>query len=272
MIAQLHFPGPPLSQFVENIFYYEGYNPEHTKDKLLPDGAIELLIDLTDEPKKLYKDEQSDEYTTFKKSWISGERTSYIVIQAQHLSMMVVRFRPGGAYPFCNFPVSELNNSVVELDGVWGNDVHALRDQVLATPSISAKFKIVEEFLLRKASGQLNNDISVQYALHQLISVPHLWAIKDLAGKIGISQKHLISLFDRKVGLQPKMFARISKFQKVIQLIEKQQKVAWASVALECGYYDQAHFIKEFQTFSGINPSSYLTDRGEYINYLPVYD
>jgi AraC-like DNA-binding protein len=97
-----------------------------------------------------------------------------------------------------------------------------------------------------------------------------MWAIKDLAVKLGISQKHLISMFSNKVGLAPKAFSRISKFQKVIHQLESIKRIEWTWIATDCGYYDQSHFIKEFSEFSGVNPSEYLTQRGEYINYLPV--
>jgi transcriptional regulator GlxA family with amidase domain len=56
----------------------------------------------------------------------------------------------------------------------------------------------------------------------------------------------------------------------VVNLIEQQKEIEWANIALECGYYDQAHFIKEFHAFSGLNPSTYLTKRGEYVNFLPI--
>ena len=60
------------------------------------------------------------------------------------------------------------------------------------------------------------------------------------------------------------------RFQKVMHLIHKQREVDWADVAFRCGYYDQAHFIKDFQAFSGIAPTDFLSYKGEYINYLPV--
>ena len=87
---------------------------------------------------------------------------------------------------------------------------------------------------------------------------------------VGITQKHLISQFERVVGLRPKSFARVCKFQRVVNLIEQQNSIEWSAIALDCGYYDQAHFIKEFQAFSGLNPSAYINLRGDYVNYIPI--
>lgn len=239
-------------------------------EKFLPDGSMDLLIDLTETPKKLFLNEEGTAYTTFKKSWISGMKTEYILIDASVSSMIGVHFRPGGAYPFFNFPISELNNMTVEVDCLWNSEIHGIRDAILNTTSIEDKFGILEKHFLQKGKQKLEPNVLVGYAIDQLQKSPQVWTIEQLTRKVGITQKHLISLFKKYAGLSPKLFARISKFQKVIQLVEKGQKMSWTSLAYECGYYDQAHFIKEFQAFSGINPSSYLAERGDYINYLPV--
>lgn len=270
MIYKLHFPQLPLSQFVENFWFVEGNHPEHTREKVLPDGAIELLIDLDPEPKKLFEDEASDRFRSCKKAWISGERTRYIIIGSENTSMIGIRFRPGGAYPFFSFPMSELNDSVIDMDLIWGRLVDEIRNQLLETESVEARFLLLESFLLSHARRSFEANRLIMFAVHQLQHSPQFLAIRDLAKTIGITQKHLISQFEKVVGLRPKSFARISKFQKVLTLIEQQNKIEWSAIAYDCGYYDQAHFIKEFHTFSGLNPSAYLTQRGEYMNYIPL--
>ena len=270
MIYRLHIPAPPLSQFIDFFFYYEGYHAEHTMEKFLPDGSVDLLIDLSETPKKLFANEEGISYTTFKKSWISGMKTDYILIDASVSHMIGVHFKPGGCYPFVDFPMAELNNITVELDSVWGNEIHSIRDAILHEPCIEKRFSILENYFLIKGKNKMENHALVQYSVAQLVQSPQMWTIKTLSDKTGITQKHLITLFKKYVGLSPKMFSRINKFQKVIELVEKQQKVDWAMLAFECGYFDQAHFIKEFQAFSGINPVSYLEKRGPFRNYLPI--
>lgn len=270
MIYRIHQPGAPLSFFIEHFFYYEGYHAEHIMEKFLPDGSMDLLIDLTETAKKLFHDEEGTNYTTYKKSWISGMKTEYILIDASVSSMIGVHFKPGGTYPFFDFPVNELNNLTIEMDTIWHNEVHGIRDRILNEPEVEFKFAILQDYLLQKIKRKTEPNLLVQYAVDELLKLPQVWTIDRLTQKIGISQKHLIHLFKKHVGLSPKQFARIAKFQKVIQLVGNHQQVEWTPIAYECGYYDQAHFIKEFQAFSGINPSSYLVQRGEYRNYLPV--
>ncbi|HWN08019.1 MAG TPA: DUF6597 domain-containing transcriptional factor [Pyrinomonadaceae bacterium] len=270
MIHKIHIPRPPLSQFVENIWLVEGFSAEYTREKILPDGAIELIIDLDTSPKTIFEDEASETFRTVAKGWISGERTRYIVIGAEkNQSMVGIRFRPGGAYPFFGFPISELSESVTELDLIWGGLVDEVRNQ-LAEKDPDAKLLWLESFLLRQAQRSLEANRLIAFAVHQLQHSPQFLAIRDLANTIGITQKHLISQFEKVVGLRPKSFARVCKFQRVVNLLEQQNEIEWSAIAVDCGYYDQAHFIHEFQAFSGLNPSSYLAQRGEYVNFIPI--
>ena len=95
-------------------------------------------------------------------------------------------------------------------------------------------------------------------------------SIDNVAGELGVSHKHLIQRFRDEVGLTPKRFCRIRRFRSVLSAIQNQHTVDWADLACACGYFDQAHFIREFRDFSGLNPSAYLTQRGEYLGYVPV--
>lgn len=268
MIYRIHIPVPSLSPFMEHFFYYEGHYASHTMEKFLPDGSMDLLIDLTEKPKKLFHDEEGSSYSTYNKSWISGMKTNFILIDASVTSMIGVHFRPGGVYPFFNFPVAELNDATVEMDAIWNTEIHSIRDAILNAVSIEEKFAILENHFINKKRCEANP--LVAYAVAQLQHSPQVWTIEKLSQKTGVTGKHLISLFKKYVGLSPKQVAKIARFQKVIQLIEQQRTIEWTSLAYECGYYDQAHFIHDFRSFSGINPSAYLMQRGEFINYLPV--
>ena len=270
MIYRIHKPVQPLSQFIDFFFYYEAYQASHSMEKFLPDGSVDLLIDLTESPKKLFYDDEGTTYTTFRKSWISGMKTNYILIDASVSNMIGVHFKPGGCYPFIQFPMAELNDLTIGLDSVWGNEANSIREAMLHEPCIDKRFSTLETYFLQKGKHKMGNHVLVDYSVNQLVNSPQMWTIKKLSGKTGISQKHLITLFKKYVGLSPKMFSRINKFQKVIRLIEQQKKIDWSMLAYECGYFDQAHFIKEFQAFSGINPAAYLEKRGPYLNFIPI--
>ncbi len=272
MIYAVHSPTPPLDHFIEHLWFFDGYDPNHTMERLLPDGAMEVIINLRPEPKRLFHRDNFHDVQLFQKSWISGKQTRYIVIEAAYesSSMMGIHFKPCGSYPFLGFSVSELTDKVIELDQVWGSGVNTMREQLLDTPIINNKFAIVERFLLSRFNGQPRTYRSVERALQLMLQSPHGMAIRDFAEFIGITPKHLITQFDKFVGLKPKLCERIGKFQGVLSAIENQQQVDWSQVAMSCGYYDQSHFIKEFKAFSGMNPSRYIVDRTEYTNFVPI--
>src|SRR6201993_2887367 len=145
MIYHTRRPKPELSHFVETLWFYEGLETDHTKEKLLPDASMELVIDLSDGPKKLYNNSDLTQFRDFNRCWVSGLQRQYIVLGVeQGTSMMGAHFRPGGAAPFFGFPISELAGNVIELDLIWKREVLTLREQLLEAATPDHKFDLLE--------------------------------------------------------------------------------------------------------------------------------
>jgi AraC-like DNA-binding protein len=273
MIYRTYVPPFPLSQFVDWFWFYEGYEPEHRKERLLPNGAMELVIDLYEKPKRLFDRRDQTLFRSYRRSWISGTHSEFIVIEAApHSSMMGIHFKPGGAFPFFSFPLTELKDSVIELEAIWGGASIDLRDQLIEEPNPAGKFRILEAFLLGLVRKPLVPARAASFALQRFCTELNAMPIRAVADQLGMSQKHFIEEFSKVVGVTPKLFCRIRRFQRVIQLIEQQKRIEWADISCSCGYYDQPHFIRDFYAFSGLNPSVYLTYRGEYMNFVPIWE
>ncbi len=104
VIYRLRVPDAPLSYFVENLWFYQDLEVDHTREKLLPDASMELIIDLGGGAKKLY-DRDGLGYTDYNRCWVNGMQRQYLVIGAERgASMMGAHFRTGGAAPFFGFP------------------------------------------------------------------------------------------------------------------------------------------------------------------------
>ena len=270
MIFRIHQPAFPLSLAVENIVFYEGYSPPHHKERLLPDGGIDLVIDLTQVPKNVYHNEDFSRFASFKKSWISGFRREFITIDAgQNSSMIVVRFRTGGAHFLFNFPLHELSNLVVETDAIWGGGVQHLREHLLEQPAPEDKIAALENWLLRQMRREAEPHPVISFALDRIHRDPGLLTVASIQAKTGFSNKHFIHLFEKYVGSTPKIYLRTIKFQRVLAEIEKTKRIHWNDIAYGCGYYDQAHFSKEFRHISGLIPTAYLAERVEFCIYIP---
>ena len=100
--------------------------------------------------------------------------------------------------------------------------------------------------------------------------MPHTRTILEVTDRVGLSPRWFIQVFREEVGLTPKLFCRVRRFQEVVRLIENREQVEWAEVALGAGYFDQAHFIRDFRAFSGLTPTAYLAQRGERLNHVPL--
>jgi AraC-like DNA-binding protein len=270
MIFRTRVPRPPLSYFVENLWFYQDLEVNYTKEKLLPDASVELIVDLGDGPKKLYDRADILRYTGYRHCWISGMQSRYIVIGAENgSSMMGAHFRTGGAAPFFGFPISELTSNVVELDLIWKREILSLRDQLLEAKASDAKFDLLEAYLIAKAQSRLEPDKTISAALAALHSWPVL-PLRELASRLGVSHKQMIARFDCRVGLTPKVTSRVLRFRKSLAAAHGVPIPDWSDIAADCGYYDQAHFIHEFQQFAGMTPSEYHRKRTEYPHYIPV--
>lgn len=247
-----------------------GQLPGRWRNMILPDGAMELIINLGD-PQRLCALDDPEWQTVFHSSWVSGERTEPIVIdEAGYVHLVGVRFRAGGAWPFLGVPLGELSGRVLELETILGTEVRELRNRLGEASNDDARLDEAEGWLRQRICSRAPPTRAVSHALGIIQRGADAVRIGRMADEIGISHKHLLREFERCVGLTPKVFARICAFQRVIHSVGQRPGVNWADAAARCGYYDQAHLIREFRTFSGLTPANYLSKRGPFLNYLEV--
>lgn len=265
-----HQPGFALKSYVQGIVY-SNYHPDHQIDRLIPDGTVNLIIELGEFPQFIFDNNDLSKKKKYSGSWISGMQTEYISISAANKGMMVVQFQATGAYPILHVPIKELNNMVVDASLILGSSITELRDKLIDEPVVSRKIEYLEEWLSARILNQTLPESVVQYAVEQTLLNPTAMSIRDIKDKIGYSHKHFIQLFNKYVGLTPKQYQRIVRFNKTLASINQGMAINWARLSLDCGYYDQAHFIKEFKNFSGLNPRDYLSENVTYTNYIPIY-
>ena len=271
MLYLSHKPQPPLSDFVEVLWLYQGYQTSHEKERLMPDGSVELVINLAEDRIRNYDARDPDRFKTIPGCVVSGPRSEFFVIDTVGQAAVVgVHFKPGGAFPFFRVPPGEMINQSVALECLWGNDSSLLRERLLAASAPQERLRILEGCLLQQLSRPLERHPVVSFALQQICRPLPPPSISQIVDRTGFSQRHFIQLFSDEVGLTPKLFSRVSRFQKVIRTAHPLAEINWIEVALGCGYYDQAHFIHDFQSFAGITPSEYLSRKTAHINHVPL--
>ena len=263
-------PRAPLSDFVALLWVQEGLTPEHPRERLLPTGTVELVVSLATEDLRVFGDER-DGGVAEGGALVCGAHSRYFVIDTMAATATAgVHFRPGGAWPFFGVPADALMDAHVPLDALWGAGAAAgLRERLVEAPTPTDRFRVLEEALLaRLALAPAAGHLAVRFGVRALHSARGPVSIRALAERIGISQRRFGQLFRAEVGLAPKVFSRIRRFQDVLDVAGPAPEVDWSRVALDCGFYDQAHFINEFRAFSGLTPSAYLRRRTGHRNHL----
>ena len=269
MSFDVRVPGPPLSRYVAMLWHCEGYAAPHAFERVLPNGAVQMLLPLTDEPLRAYDNCEIARYESFRVPLVCGARTVFAVVDAaSQRSMMGVQFKPAGAFPFLGLPTGELHNEHVALDAAWGKEAGELHNQLLEAKSANARFQILEQRLLQRLYRAREQPAAVKYALAAFDRAPHAQAIGEVCESVGLNARRFIEVFADHVGMTPKLYCRLRRFQAALNLVDGQAEVKWALVALACGYFDQAHFIRDFRAFAGVTPTTYLLERGEHQNHL----
>ena len=271
MIFKVHIPAPPLNNFIDVFIYFERVEHAHTVDRFLPNGDTEILIDFHDTPQYIYDNNTLKEIQACHHVWASGMRTEPITIPSGNgAAMMVISFKKGRAAPFFPFPMEEIKDSVVDADLVWSQDMGDLRERLLETKDIELRFRMVEDYLLLKFRSKLDLNPCVAFAVSEMIERPDAINIALMNNKIGYSKKHFADMFRKQVGVTPKSYLKVMRFQKAIRTIDAAAEIDWGNIALDCGFYDQAHFINDFKHFSGFTPEQYSKIHTNYRNYIPV--
>lgn len=269
MFLTTHIPSFPLNQYIALFAYYRGYNPDYTATRMLPEGTVELLIPLDEMPRVFYKQGDLKNFISRKRAMVCGMQQHYIYAQSDKgASMFAVKFKAGGCRPFLHLPLNKLNNLFVEADQIFGPAILSLRERLLTLDNPYHMVSLVEQFLLSRLQNSMPHQAVMNYALTQIVQPVSL---KSIAAEIGYSQKQFIHRFKQQIGLSPKYYQRVARFNQALKQIGTAATVDWAQLSYQCGFYDQAHLINEFKRFSGFTPTDYLAHRGEYPNFIPIY-
>ena len=199
---------------------------------------------------------RSAEYRTF----VAGLwDASALVESAGPACSMQVNFTPIGARLVLGVPMRDLTNRGVELEEVLGATARTLAAQLSDAPDWERRFVLFESFVFSRLARARSLPADVRHAWRALCDAKGLVRIRSLTSAAGCSPRHLIDQFREHIGLPPKTVARILRFNRVIRRLRSDRgDVPWATIAQDCGYYDQAHFNRDFREFAGSTPSEYL--------------
>ena len=221
--------------------------------------SAHLMINLA-APVRLYDSNPSVPPAVLTGGWFMGVWTRRFVIEHQTPVRVVgVHFKPWGLSAFVDAPSAELRDRCVSIDALWGSSSSALCDRVAGSASTGEMLRMVEaELLARLIVGQPRGFDVAGHAARRLAASWGALPVGVLTDGAGVSRNYVAAQFKSHVGVTPKRVARIYRFARLILSVDATHPVNWSQLATAAGYFDQAHFSKEFKEFTGHSPTDYL--------------
>jgi AraC-like DNA-binding protein len=261
MLYLEHRPDHPLSQFVLALWYARGAQPDHRRERILPTGRSQLVINLARDFMLDCTEGAADQRSA--PALLVGQRSVYEVVSTSDFADLIgVVFAPGALPMLMSDRADLVSNRSVALDELWGGDAERLRAILREAISPQQRLKIFEKFLLAKLRQPLENGRfsvhpAVEFALRRFAQAPGVATVSRMAKDTGWSERRFSQIFREQVGFGPKAWCRIQRFQRVMKQMQSCLEIPWAELAVECGFYDQAHLANEFRAFSGIDATTY---------------
>jgi AraC-like DNA-binding protein len=268
-------PHAALAPFVKSLWYCRYPNAPHSRQVILPSGHMQIVMSLaadhlTDCSQGLHAPARHQSSAV-----LVGIHSSYQVIDSVDLTHLIgIVFLPGGTTPFFSNCTNLFTNLETSLEDIWGNAAKSLRERLCEATTPTAKFDAFELALLDRLSLTGNpTSVShplIHFALNTLHAAPGTTTVAELSRTTGLSTRRLSQLFAEHVGVSPKLYCRIQRFQQAVQQLHRGIDIPWAELALSCGYYDQSHFANDFRTFSGISPTTYTSSTRPWSNHIAL--
>jgi AraC-like DNA-binding protein len=264
----VHHPDPALAPIVECVWTLEGQAADlgGEPQSILPDGRPEIIVHLGDAFDRV----EADGVTIRQDALlVAGQLTSQLLLQPTgRIAVAGVRLRPDGVAALFRQPAGELTGLTIGLDTVARPLFAALAQVRDSTGSIQDAVPAIQRQLARHAD-MTRVDPAVRSAVDAIEASAGRLSMEDLASRVGITRRHLERRFHAVVGLSPKRLARIARLQRAIRMMEALDAPGrGARTAAECGYADQAHFIRDCRDLCGQAPAAWLQQRAELTGFF----
>jgi AraC-like DNA-binding protein len=266
-----------------HVVGYQGYEEEtrgFTRRREVPSGEVILIVGFGPRLQTTYPDLAPNRVTTHR-SFVAGLHDTHCMVESPGTQAGIqVNLTPLGAHLLLGLPMHELTNRVVELDDLLGAEGDLLVEQLHDAKDWPARFALLDRVLDRRLDSARPASPDVAWAWRHLIEGGGRPPVGELCETLGCSRKHLLRRFNEQIGVGPKTYARVLRFQRAVHMLghrdganwmDEQERgtgrrMSWVEIALECGYFDQAHMNRDFRQFAGASPSelaaSLLPDGG----------
>jgi len=196
------------------------------------------------------------------RSFVAAPHSRHAIVESggeQH--GVELRLTPIGAHMLLGVPMHELADRVTPIEDVLGRAGAELPERLATAPRWADRFAVLDDLLGRRLAAARAPAAGVEHAWWRLVSSHGATPVECLAEEVGWSRRHLLARFREHTGLPPKVFARILRFQRAARLMAAPGGPSLCEIALDCGYYDQAHLNRDFREFAGRTPTELMAAR-----------
>ena len=250
-------PGRILEEYVKCYYLYESETDVPYTDKAFATGCVEIMFNLGG---GTWQTNVDGNFITTPSIELWGQIIQPLIFKSLGKNTMFgIRFFPHTVSCFINENVGQFNNRISDFRDIMNNSAGTLHSKLLETPVLKQRVEIVEAFLLQRLSLSGKQQGRLQLIggiINELKQEDFFDNIENVASRYGITSRYLQKLFLQYTGLTPKLFSKINRFQNSLLLVSKQNE-SLTSIAYECGYFDQSHFIREFRSFTGDTPTAF---------------
>ena len=257
MHYQEFHPEAPLNSFIECFWTLRDLAPaESQPERILPDGCAEIILNFGDR----FLQHGPNRRVLQPRYFFVGQITGPMLISPTGtVNLIGIRFHPGGTKALLRLDLDQTTNEVVDLGDSREWFPSEWLDRLVNLRSIEDRLSLLESLLCLRLQG-VPSDMTTLRLARKIVKHHGVISIDELSRAAGISGRQLERRFRREVGLGPKMLGRILRFQHVFRAVEHDDP-AWATLAVECGYYDQAHLIRDFRQFADQTPAALIAQR-----------
>ena len=253
-----------LANLIDCYWVIESDDCTPNRQQIIPDGFPEVIFHYRDP----YRINISGEWELQNRKLLAGQIRNHFLLENTGSSGMIgIKFKPAGVTQLFGINMQNLTDKVVDLDSVLESEFHFISEFLLSPAPYFEKVDRLNQFFVEKKTNAKENGYFVEKALEYIFEVNGVVSVSELTSAMNVGERKLERLFNKYVGLSPKFYSRIIRFNYIFQLIQK-KKLSWSEVAHLSGYYDQSHFISNFQEFTGEDPSSYFFEDENIANFF----
>lgn len=271
MNYNVYEPAKNLSKYIRCFWSLESADSDaaHEKERIFPDGCIELIFHYRD----LFIVHHPNTTPQLQgRSFIHGQLKKYMELEATgKIGVFSARFHPAGLGAFVDFEIDSITGKTISIYDVWSHKGKELEQKVISCETDKERISVVEAFLLSQLKDNKKSKNQIGPCVDLILETSGTVSIEGLCKKSGLSKRQFERNFTAHVGLSPKVFSRIIRFNKALSLIENKDFSSFTSVAHEGGFYDQAHFIKDFKELTGLNPKRYFSENLEMVKFFNLH-